>query len=156
MKYALMALLLVSFIGIADSKIGESHHKKAMVLADLMMPRDGQIKIFRMIFDRYLDSIRRKKGGLTADQVMFIQKEMDLFFESETASIDISGARVLAQHFTEKEIDELIAFTSTPVGRKMQEKKTILPKELTNHSISIMRKYSEQLQRRILKKLDGK
>lgn len=156
MKIILLTLILVSGSSIAEIELKESHIKKPMELRNLMISKEDSIAIFRQTFDRYYETVQKNNQKLTKNQLTIIKNEVDLIFQEQMHNLDVSGAKIMAAHFTEKELDEIIAFEKSPIGRKMAHKMLILTKEITDSTISIMQKASKELQFRIQSKLNEK
>jgi uncharacterized protein len=142
--YTLLLLFMASAPLAAQSDVFE---QKIIKLFDVQ----GSRQQFEMAIDQMID-IQMQSAGSNAD--------MAAFFEQFKAEIKTEGfddlyailIPIYRKHFTEADVDALLAFYDSPAGKKMV---SVMPL-ITQESMAAGAAWGQQLAEKIIKRLEEK
>ncbi len=164
MKRLLIVVCVVFFLswsGFAQTSAADSPATKADVERyfqvtqshDMMKKMVGTMtqSMHQMLHEQYL----KHKDSLPADYESKMTADMDSMFENMPMD-EMMQAMVPAfqKHLTKGDIDNLVAFYSTPTGAKLLREMPSIMAESMQDMMPIMTKYVDSVQQTLLKKTD--
>jgi hypothetical protein len=127
MKNTLLAFFLVTFIltPFAYSQSTPSPQQVAKVQRLISLSGGYEIqKVSDQLKDQLITSIKPSYPKISASQWNQIKANMT------TEELEVMTARAYLKHYSEQEIDQLIAFYQSDLGQKMQKSLPALQKDL--------------------------
>lgn len=139
-----LALIIGFIISVATSNVifgqdtDQIKHKKILQLLEL----SGSAKIGEQFSTYFINSIKTRQPDI--DQ-KFYDEIVNEFNGNEIVKLIIP---IYEKHYTEEEIDQLILFYQSPIGKKMVEKMPLVIQE----SMEIGQKWGMEIGRKIIEK----
>jgi hypothetical protein len=122
MKKLVFGLLIVAGLVCAVAAAPDSHREAARELYRMMSPRETFISGFSTVFKAQLEQMA--KMGIEDSKIKRIEKASVAFAEkiADDPELEKRMVSIYVEAFSEQEIQELIRFYRTPIGRKALRK----------------------------------
>ena len=117
----LLAVLILVCVGISASA-QDSYKAKVHEYLEA----SGSIEAFKIAIKAMIGNIKKMKTDVPSDFMTELEKEM--LGTSLNDLVDLMEP-IYKQHFSETELDEMIAFYKSPVGLKLSEKTPIIAQQ---------------------------
>jgi uncharacterized protein len=136
MRYVLVGLLALAIVGLARPAAAANPSPNSVLLAKQLT----QIKNVHGMFDPLVRGVIEKvKNQFMQTNFMFakdlneIAANLQRDYAPRANELVDATARIYAEHFTEAELKDMLAFYQSPVGRKMLvEEPKVIEESMTN------------------------
>ncbi len=148
MKKFIALLMVATCVGTVSADV-ESHKATAEKLLALVAPKEMFVESFNSAFGQQVAQFRQM--GIGQEQIEQILAASGEFVQKVVADPDLQNemVKLYQEAYTEAEMNELLDFYATPIGKKTLEVMPMLTQKGANIGQNIAMKYQPDFQTKI-------
>lgn len=150
-RLALVAALAFGCAVLAGPARAQTPSPGALAAAKELMALKGAAQMFDPLIPGVIESAKNQflpTNPNLAGQLNEVAAQLHKEYEPKRAEIVDLVAKIYAQHFTEAELKEIVAFYKTPAGKKMQAQEPIA----INQSLTAAQDWANQFSDTVLQR----
>ena len=150
-RFALVAALALGWVVLAGTARAQSPSPGALAAAKELMTLKGAAAMFDPLIPGVIESAKNQflpTNPNLAGPLTEVANQLHKEYEPKRAEIVDLVAKIYAQHFTEQELKDIVAFYKTPAGKKMLTQEPIA----INQSLTAAQDWANQFSDTVLQR----